>query len=82
MRINKTRQNDFARAIDLENFLAILLQPGIAQGLFGRADGNDLPPQAQNSAVLDDAELPKVGTAARTGPGQWGPERKQVADIG
>ena len=67
MGIDEAGQNDFAGAVDLDDFLAILLQPGIAQGVFGRADGNDLPAEAEDSAIFDDAEFFEVGTAARAG---------------
>ena len=64
MRIDKTRQDDFARAVDLDKFLTVPLQPGIAQRVFGLSDGNDLPAEAENGAILDDAEFFEVGTAA------------------
>ena len=67
VRIDEAREDDFARAVDLENFLAIFLQPGITQSVFGRADGNNLTAEAQDSAIFDDAELLEVGTAARAG---------------
>ncbi len=57
VRIDEARQNNFARAVDLDNFLAILLQPRIAQGVFSRPDGNDLPAETQDSAVFDDAKF-------------------------
>src|ERR1700683_3136805 len=46
VRIDEPGQNDFARAIDLDNLLMILFQPGIAQGIFGCANGNDLSAEA------------------------------------
>ena len=65
VRIDEAGKDYFARAIDLGDFLAILLEPGIAQGVFGRADGNDLPAEAQDRAIFDDAEFFEVGAAAR-----------------
>jgi hypothetical protein len=55
--IYKSRENDFTRAVDLGDFLAILLQPGITEGVFGSADGNDFAPQGQNGSVFDDAKF-------------------------
>jgi len=59
VRIDKPRQDNFARAVDLGNFLAILLQPGIAQRIFRGADGDDLTAEAQDRAIFDDAEFGK-----------------------
>ena len=82
MGINESGQDDFARAVDLGDFLAILLQPRIAQGVFGGADGNDLSAEAEHGGIFDDAELFEVGTASRTGLRGWRVERKQLSNIG
>ena len=37
--------------------LAVLLQPGVAQGIFGLADGDDFSAKAENRAIFDDAEF-------------------------
>jgi hypothetical protein len=68
MGIDKSGEDDFSRAIDLGDFFTILLQPGIAERVFGSANGNDFPAEAQDSAVFDDAELSEVRTAAGSGP--------------
>jgi hypothetical protein len=77
----KPGQNDLSRAIDLGNVLAILLQPGIAQRVFGRAHGNDLSAETQHRAVFDDAEFFEVGTAARSRPVGSTTQRDQLADV-
>src|ERR1700733_8802592 len=82
MRIDKAGQNNFAGTVDLDNFLTILLQPGITQRIFGRANGNDLPAEAKDSSIPDDAEFSKVGTTARAGPVRRKLEREQLADVG
>jgi hypothetical protein len=82
VRIDETGEDDFARTVDLGDSLAILLQPGIAQGVFGRANRNDLPAEAQDSAIFDDAELFEIGTTARSGLTRSRLQRKQLANIG
>ena len=67
MGIHEAGQDDFTGAVDLSDFLAVLLQPGIAQGVFGGADGNDLSAEAEDRAVFDDAEFVEVGTTAGAG---------------
>ena len=57
MRIDKAGEHDFVLAVDLNNFLAIFLQPGIAQCIFGRADGDDFPADAENRGIFDDTEI-------------------------
>ena len=53
VRIDKTRQDDATAAVDLDDFLAILLQPRIAQRVFGAADGNNLAADAENGSVIE-----------------------------
>lgn len=82
MRIDESGQNDFARAIDLSNFLSILLQPRVAQRVFGRADRNDLPAKAQNRTVLDNVEFFEARAAAWSGLAGSESQRDQSANIG
>jgi hypothetical protein len=57
VRIHETREDNFALAIDLSNSPAILLEPGIAHGIFRFADRSDLSAKAQDGGVFDDAEV-------------------------
>src|ERR1035437_8893068 len=82
VRIHKAWENIFARAVDLGNLAAILLQPGIAQRFLRGADGNDFPPPAQDSPFFDDAQFLQVGTTARTRAARGRPKREKLADIG
>jgi hypothetical protein len=40
VRIDESGNDDLLFAIDLDDFLAVLFEPGIAEGIFGRADGD------------------------------------------
>ncbi len=60
MGIDEAGQNDFARAIDLGDFLTILFQPGIAQSVFRCSNGNNFATEAEDGAVFNDAELFEV----------------------
>jgi len=66
VRVDESGDDDFAGAIDLSDLLAVLLDPRIAKGLFGRADGDDLPADGKNSCIFDDAKFFEVETATRT----------------
>ena len=59
MRIDKSGQHNFSRAVDLRDLLPIFLQPGIAQRIFGFSDGNNLAADAKHGAIFDDAEFPE-----------------------
>src|SRR6202035_4326579 len=64
--IHEPGQDNFTGAVDLSNFLAIPLQPGIAEGVFGGADRNDLPAETEDRTVFDDADFSEVGATTRT----------------
>lgn len=81
MRIDESGEDNFARAVDLKNSLAVLLQPGIAQGIFSCADRNDLAAEAEDGAVFDDAEFFKAGTAAWAGCAGGRLKGKKLADV-
>ena len=82
MRIHEAGKNDSAGAIDLYDLLTILFQPGIAQGVLGGADRDDLPAKAKDSGGFDDAEFLEVGTAARAKFAAGKLEREQLANVG
>jgi hypothetical protein len=63
VRIDEAGKNDFARAVDLDNFFSVLLEPGIAKGIFGRANRDNLSSDAKHRAVFDDAQFWEVGSA-------------------
>jgi len=70
-----------AFAIDLDDRLAILLEPGVAQCVLALADGNNLSPEAKDSGVFDNAEFLKFLPTADTGPVGTRLQRQKLADI-
>ena len=64
MGIDEAGEHDTAGAVDFGYFLAILLEPGIAEGIFGLADGDDLAAETKDGGVFDDAEIGESGAAA------------------
>lgn len=78
MRIDEARKNYFARAIDLENLLAMLPDPRIAESIFRRPYRNDLPSDAQRRSVFDDPQFFQFGATARAGPGRMGSGESEV----
>ena len=81
MRIHESGQDDLSRAIELDDFPAILSDPGIAQRVFGFARRDNLPAHAQDRAILDDAEFLEIAAAARAGTSGSGAQGQQLADI-
>ena len=79
--VDKARQHDFAGAVYLHDFLAILFQPGIAQGVFGGANGDYLSAEAEDGGVLNDAEFFESGTTARAEIVKLSSEREQLANV-
>jgi len=67
MGVYKAGQHDAATAVDLHDFLAILLEPRITQGIFARSHRNNLAAKAEHGRVLNDAEIGKESAAAGTG---------------
>ena len=65
--IDEAGQHDLAFAVDLDDCLAILLQPGIAEGVFAFADGDNLSAEAEHGAVFDDAKFFEFWPAPRAG---------------
>ena len=81
MRIDKSREDHLAGAVDLDNLFSILLDPGIAQCVFRLAGGDDFLSYAQNRGILDDAEFSQVSSAARPGLSGSRAQGQQPADI-
>src|SRR5579863_3649096 len=80
--IDKTWQNDFTRAVDLENFLTILFQPRIAESVFGFANRNNFAADAQDSTIFDHAKLSEVGAAARSRLAGRRSHSEKLANVG
>ncbi len=59
VRIYKPRQNHAPIAIDLSDLLPILLQPWIAQSVFGCSYRDDLSPKTKDGGALNNVELGK-----------------------
>jgi len=64
MGIDKARENYFAGAVDLGDLLAVLSDPGIAQGVFCCADRDDLAAETEDGGVGEDREIFEGGAAA------------------
>ena len=80
MGVDQAGQNNLARTIDLRDLVAVFRQPGIEQGVFGAADGDDLSAEAENGAIGDQAEFFKGRAAAWAGCGRT--EGQKLADAG
>jgi hypothetical protein len=80
--IYKSGKYNFVGAIDLENLFVVFLQPGIAQGVFRRADRDDFSAEAEYSGILNDAEFFQVRTAPWTRLARAGLQCQQLANIG
>ena len=70
VRVDESGNDYFCPTIDLRNFLAILVEPWIAEGVFGYSDSDDLAADAQNGSVVDDAELFEIGRSSRADCGR------------
>jgi hypothetical protein len=62
--VDKSGDDDFAGAVDLGDLLAMLHDPGIAEGVFGGSDGDDLAAEAENGGIFADPEFFELRTAA------------------
>jgi hypothetical protein len=67
VRIDKSRQNYLACAIDLNKLFAILLHPGIAESVSCLADRNYFPAKANYRCIFDDSEFAERCAAPRAG---------------
>lgn len=84
MRVDESRQNHAPAAIDLCNSLTIFLDPRIAKRVLRFANRDDLPADAKDSSIFDDAKFRKGIAAPRAGlpqAGLRGTQGDQLADI-
>ena len=81
MRVHEPGQDNLAGTIDLDNFLSVLFDPGIAQSVSGFAGGDNLASDAEDGAVFDDAEFSEAGCAPRAGPAGGRAQGKKLADV-
>ena len=70
MRIYESGQNYFAGAVNFDDFLAVLLQPGIAQRVFGLAGGNDFAAVFHDDIGFIDFLLGPMRSKVRRPPGR------------
>jgi len=80
MRVDKAGQNNLSLTVDLDDFLAILLEPGIAEGVFGPADGNDLATLAEHGSVFEDGEVLQIGATSQHMSVRK-PQSQELADV-
>ena len=81
MRVHEPGQDYLSGAIELDNFLAVLSDPWVAQRVFGFAGRDDLLPYRQNRAILNDAKFLKIMAAAWAGDSGRRAQRQQLADV-
>src|SRR6266481_489394 len=79
MRIDPAGNHYFPTAINLPQFALVLFEPGVAQDLRLCSGGNDPTSAAEDSGVLNKADLLQRRPATRTGTTGHG---EQLADIG
>jgi hypothetical protein len=60
VRIDKSRQNYFACAIDLNKLPAVFLHPGIAECISRLAERNDLSAKANHRSIPDDSKFAQI----------------------
>jgi hypothetical protein len=80
VRIDKSRQNYLACAIDLDQLLTVFLHPGIAERIFRLSDGNDLSAETNYRSISDDSKFAQISAAPRAGPLSL--QRNQLSYIG
>ena len=65
VRVYTSWNYDLPGGIDLIDLLAMLLNPGIAERLFGGANGDNLSADGENCGVFDDTEFIELRPATR-----------------
>jgi hypothetical protein len=81
VRIHKPRQHHLPFAVDLDHLLAILLQPGISQGLFRFSNRNNLPAETQDRRIFDNPEFAQFPAPAWPIVRGRRAQREQLADV-
>jgi hypothetical protein len=81
VRVNEARQHHLAATIDLDNVLAIFLNPRIEEHILGPADRNNLSAQAQDSAIFNEAELAKLRPSLGTGFAGRRAQREELVNV-
>ena len=77
---NPGRTTLSAQSISSDSF-AMLLQPGIAQSILRRADGDNFPAKAQDCPIFDDAQFLQVRTATWASICCARAQRKELSDV-
>jgi hypothetical protein len=68
-----------AGTVDFGDSLAVLFEPGIAEGVFGLANGDDFAAQAEDGGVFEEAEFGECRTA--TGARLRRRKSEKLADV-
>lgn len=82
MGIDETRKHNLSGTVDLDNLLAILQHPGIAQRGFRGACGNNLSADTQHRAIADEAKFFKFQAPARRGSTGRRVQSQELANVG
>ena len=79
MRIDKAGQHHAASTIDLDDLLAVALQPTIADRILRGPGRDDLPTDAENGSIFNNSQVGKIASTA----GTWRrtAQRHELADI-
>ena len=79
--VDEPRQGYFARTIDFDQPLSILLDPKIVQGLMSRAGRNNLSADAEHCRIFDDSKLTEFWTASWSRVAGARPQSKKLPNI-
>jgi hypothetical protein len=79
--IDKSRENDLSLTINLDNLLAILPDPGVAQRISGPAYRDDLPGDTQHRTIFDYGKFRQIEASAGTGPIGTGAQGEELANV-
>ena len=80
MRVHESGQDYLSGAVNFHKLGAIFLEPGIAQSIFGLANGDNLAAEAEHRSVFEDGELFKIWSSARARGSRA--QRQELADVG
>ena len=79
--IDKSREDDLSLTINLDNLLAILPDPGVAQRLFGIANRDNLPGDTQHRTIFDHGKFRQIEASPGTGPIGTGAQGEELANV-
>jgi len=79
--VNKAGEDHLSGTVDFDDSLAIPRNPGIAQSLPGFIDESNFSIQAENCAIVKDAELRQIRAATGASVAAWRTQRQELANV-